>query len=161
MDGFAKGIVLSLLPISELRGGIPVAVASGVGWFPAFVICVLANVMVIIPVFFFLDHVHSYLMRIKIYETFFNMYLERVRKRIEAQLAKYTWEYWVLFIFVAIPFPSTGAYTGCLVAWFLEMDRKKSFITIALGVLVAGIVVTSVVSVASLGFLKFMVAKEM
>lgn len=159
MDGFIKGILLSLLPISELRGGIPVAVASGVGWFPAFIICVVANVLVIIPVFFFLDHVNSYLMRIKIYETFFTMYLGRVRKRIEVQLAKYTWEYWVLFLFVAIPFPSTGAYTGCLVAWFLEMDRKKSFITIAMGVLVAGIVVTSVVSIASLGFLKFIMVK--
>ncbi|MBW2553812.1 MAG: small multi-drug export protein [Deltaproteobacteria bacterium] len=159
MDGFTKGILLSLLPISELRGGIPVAVASGVGWFSALIICVAANVLVIIPVFFFLDHVHSYLMRIKIYETFFNMYLDRVRKRVESQLAKNTWEYWVLFLFVAIPFPSTGAYTGCLVAWLLEMDRKKSFITIALGVLVAGIVVTSVVSIASLGFLKFIAVK--
>jgi len=160
MDGFTKGILLSLLPISELRGGIPVAVASGVGWFPAFISCVAANVLVIIPVFFFLDHVHSYFMKIKIYETFFTMYLGRVRKRIEDQLAKHTWEYWVLFLFVAIPFPSTGAYTGCLVAWFLEMDRKKSFITIALGVLAAGIVVTSVVSIASLGFLKFIAVKE-
>ncbi len=159
MDGFVKGIILSLLPITELRGGIPVAVASGVGWLPAFITCVVANILVIFPVFFFLDHIHSYLMRIKIYETFFTMYLDRARKKVEAQLAKYTWEYWVLFLFVAIPLPSTGAYTGCLVAWFLEMDRKKSFITIALGVLVAGIVVTSVVSIVSLGFLKFIIVK--
>jgi uncharacterized membrane protein len=60
---------------------------------------------------------------------------------------------------VAIPFPSTGAYTGCLVAWFFEMERKKSFITIALGVLAAGVIVTLVVSMASLGFLKFIVVK--
>ena len=159
MDGFTKGIILSLLPISELRGGIPVAVASGVGWFPAFITCVIANVLVIIPVFFFLDYVHTYLMKVKIYERIFTMYFDRVRERIEAQFAKHTWEYWVLFLFVAIPFPSTGAYTGCLVAWFLEMDRKKSFITIALGVLAAGIVVTSVVSIASLGFLKFIAVK--
>jgi uncharacterized membrane protein len=160
MNGFAKGILLSLLPISELRGGIPIAVASGVGWFPAFLVCVAANILVIIPVFFFLDHLHAYFMRIKIYQTFFTLYLDRVRKRVEAQLENHTWEYWVLFLFVAIPFPSTGAYTGCLVAWFLEMDRKRSFLTIALGVLVAGIVVTSVVSIASLGFLKFIVVKE-
>ena len=160
MDGFIKGIILSLLPISELRGGIPVAVASGVGWFPAFITCVVANVLVIIPVFFFLDYVHTYLMKAKIYDRIFSMYLERVRKRVEAQMAKHTWEYWVLFLFVAIPFPSTGAYTGCLVAWFLKMDRRKSFLTIALGVLVAGIVVTSVVSIASLVFFKFIVVKE-
>ena len=159
MDGFTKGIILSLLPISELRGVIPVAVASGVGWFPAFITCVIANVLVIIPVFFFLDYVHTYLMKVKIYERIFTMYFDRVRKRVEAQFVKHTWEYWVLFLFVAIPFPSTGAYTGCIVAWFLEMDRKKSFATIALGVLVAGIVVTSVVSIANLGFLKFVVVK--
>lgn len=155
MDGLIKGIVLSLLPISELRGGIPVAVASGVGWVPAFITCVVANIVIIIPVFFFLDYIHKYFMKIKIYKTIFTVYLERVRKRVEAKLEKHTWEYWVLFLFVAVPFPSTGAYTGCLIAWFLEMDRKKSFITIALGVLVAGIIVTSVVSMASLGFLRF------
>ncbi len=159
MDGLIKGIVLSLLPISELRGGIPVAMASGVGWVTAFITCVIANILVIIPVFFFLDNIHKYLMKIKIYEKIFNTYLESVRKRVEAKMEKHTWEYWVLFLFVAIPFPSTGAYTGCLVAWFFEMERKKSFITIALGVLAAGIIVTLVVSMASLGFLKFIVVK--
>jgi len=132
-----------------------VALASGVGWVPAFITCVIANIVVIIPIFFFLDYIHKYLMRVKIYERIFNLYLDRVRKRVEIQFEKHTWEYWVLFLFVAIPLPSTGAYTGCLVAWFFEMDRKRSFITIALGVLVAGIIVTSVVSIASLGFLKF------
>jgi uncharacterized membrane protein len=159
MNGIMRGIVLSLLPISELRGGIPVAVASGVGWLPAFLTCVAANILVIIPVWLFLDYLHSHFMKIKIYETIFNVYLERVRKRVEAKMRNHTWEYWVLFLFVAIPFPSTGAYTGCLVAWFLEMDRKLSFVTIALGVIAAGVIVTSVVSITSLGFLKFIVVK--
>jgi len=159
MDGLIRGIILSVLPISELRGGIPVAVAFGVGWLPAFITCVVANIVVIIPVFFFLDYIHKYLMKIKIYEKIFIAYLDRVRKRVEVKLAQHTWEYLVLFLFVAIPFPSTGAYTGCLIAWFFEMDRKKSFITIALGVLTAGIIVTLVVSVASLGSLKFIVVK--
>ena len=65
----------------------------------------------------------------------------------------------MLFLFVAIPFPSTGAYTGCLIAWFFKMDRKWSLIAIAAGVVTAGIVVAAVVSVASLGFLKFIVVK--
>ncbi|MBW2184125.1 MAG: small multi-drug export protein [Deltaproteobacteria bacterium] len=83
MDGLIKGIVLSLLPISELRGGIPVAMASGVGWVTAFITCVIANILVIIPVFFFLDNIHKYLMKIKIYEKIFTTYLESVRKRVE------------------------------------------------------------------------------
>lgn len=159
MDGLLKGVILSVLPISELRGGIPVAVASGVGLLPAFLSCVMANILVIIPIFFFLDYVHTYLMKIKLYNKLFTLYLERVRKRVEVKFAQQTWEYFVLFLFVAIPFPSTGAYTGCLIAWFFEMDRKRSFVTIASGVVVAGIVVTAVVSVASLGFLKSIVVK--
>jgi uncharacterized membrane protein len=159
MDGLLKGVILSFLPISELRGGIPVAVASGVGLLPAFLSCVMANIIVIIPIFFFLDYIHTYLMKIKLYNKLFTLYLERVRKRVEVKLAQQTWEYFVLFLFVAIPFPSTGAYTGCLIAWFFEMDRKRSFVTIASGVVVAGIVVTAVVSVASLGFLKSIVVK--
>ena len=159
MDGWLQGVILSVLPISELRGGIPVSVASGVGLLPAFISCVLANILVIIPVFFFLDYVHTYLMKIKLYNKLFSLYLERVRKRVEVKFTQQNWEYFVLFLFVAIPFPSTGAYTGCLIAWFFEMDRKWSFVTIASGVVVAGIVVTAVVSVASLGFLKFIVVK--
>ncbi len=48
----------------------------------------------------------------------------------------------ILFLFVAIPAPGTGAYTGVLLSWFFELDRKKSFATIALGVIVAGIITT-------------------
>ena len=85
MDGLIKGVVLSLLPISELRGGIPVAVSSGVGLLPAFTSCVAANIAVVIPVFFFLDYVHTYLIKIKVYNKLFNVYLERVRKKVEAK----------------------------------------------------------------------------
>ncbi len=159
MDGLIRGIVLSLLPISELRGGIPVAIASGVGVVPAFVSCVVANIAVMVPVFFFLDYIHRHLMKVSLYRKLFTLYLERVRKKVELKMAQHRWEYLVLFLFVAVPFPSTGAYTGCLIAWFFEMDRKRSFITIAAGVIAAGIIVTTVVSVASLGFLKAIVVK--
>ncbi len=157
MDGLAKGIVLSLLPLSELRGGIPVAMASGVEWKTAFLTCVVANSAVIIPTFIFFDHIHRYLMKVTIYEKIFSLYLERVRKKGEAHFAKHTWEYWALFLFVAIPLPTTGAYTGCVLAWFFEMDRVKSFITITLGVVVAGVIVTAAMSIANLAFLKFVV----
>lgn len=159
MNGLLQGVILSVLPISELRGGIPVAVASGVSLLPAFLSCVLANILVIVPVFFFLDYIHTHLMNISLYNKLFTLYLERVRKRVETKFAKQQWEYFVLFLFVAIPFPSTGAYTGCLIAWFFQMDRKRSFVTIASGVVIAGIVVTAAVSVASLGFLKFIIVK--
>ena len=59
------------------------------------------------------------------------------------------WQYLVLFSFVAVPFPASGAYTGCIIAWLFKLHRKKSILTIASGVVAAGIVVT----LASLGIL--------
>lgn len=156
-SGIIKGIIFSILPVFELRGGIPVAIASGASWFSAFFFCVGANILVIGPIFFFLDYIHEHLMKIRTYNRVFNLYLNRVRKKAEEKFAKYKWEYFVLFLFVAIPMPGTGAYTGCLIAWFFELDRKKSYISIALGVITAGIVVTIVATAANYGFLKIFI----
>ena len=92
------------------------------------------------PIFFFLDYLHEHFMKIKIYNRAFTYHINKVRREVEKHIEK--WEYWVLLAFVDIPFPGTGAYTGTLIAWFFEMNRKKSFLTIALGVAIAGLIVT-------------------
>lgn len=148
LSSLIKALILSILPVSELRGGIPLAISSGINVFTAFFLCTLANIIIIPFIFFFLDHMHKHLMKIKIYEKGFNIYIKRLRKRVSKRINH--WQYWVLFSFVAIPFPGSGAYTGCVVAWLFKLHRKKSIITIALGVLAAGIIVT----LASLGILK-------
>lgn len=157
VDGLISGIVLSLLPVSELRGGIPVAIASGMDWFTAYTVCVIANFLIIFPVLFFLDYLHEHFLKISLYDKLFNLYVERVRKKVELKLQEQTWEYLVLFLFVAVPFPGTGAYTGCLIAWLFNLDRKKSILTIGLGVMAAGIIVTLVTTIASFGFLKIFI----
>ena len=133
-------IILSLLPISELRGGIPYGVASGLSFQLVFIVSVLANIAVIPLVFLFLDKINSLLLGIQWYNRFFYKNLARAQHKIHKSVEKYG--YLGLMIFVAIPLPVTGAYTGALGAWALGMDKKKAFYYISLGVIIAGVIVS-------------------
>ena len=143
MNSVIETIILSILPVSELRGGIPYAIYSGINPIAAFLISVLANIIVVPVVFLFLDYIHCHLLKIRLYERTFNTFLERTRKKTHRLIEKYG--YLGLAIFVAIPLPATGAWTGTLAAWFFGMKRDKSFLAVALGVVTAGIIVTAVV----------------
>jgi len=135
-----REIALTLLatvsPISELRGGIPLGISLGLApWF-TFSIAVIANALIFFPVFFALRLFYDkFLFRIPL----FNKYLDSLRKRGKPKVDKYG--FWGLFLFVAIPLPVTGAYTGTILAWLLGMDWKKAFPAVGLGVIVAGVVV--------------------
>lgn len=135
-------ILLSMAPIVELRGGIPLAIASGISPISAFLICTLANILIIPIVFLFLNTINVLLLKIPAYNTFFHKTIERSRKKIHNSVDKYG--YLGLAIFVAIPLPFTGVYTGVLGAWTLGMNKIKSFASIALGVIIVGIIVTLV-----------------
>lgn len=145
-------IVVSMLPFVELRAGIPLALASGFSPTQAFLFCVLANIFVILPVFLFLDYLHEKFLRVKIYKRIAEKFLSRIRKKA-SRVEKRTKAigFLALACFVAIPLPITGAYTGTIIAWMLGLERKKSFAAIALGVVIAGIIVT----LASLGIISF------
>ena len=136
------GILLSMLPLGELRAGIPVLIASKVGIFNAFLIGTFANIFIIPFVYIFLDSVHLELMKISIYRYFFNKSIKSIRKKVHGAVEK--WGFFGLLIFVAIPLPGTGAYAAIVGSWILGIDRKKSQISIALGVIIAGIIVTLV-----------------
>ncbi|MFH1637376.1 MAG: small multi-drug export protein [Candidatus Woesearchaeota archaeon] len=140
MNNAIYAIILSLLPVSELRGGIPYAISQGMNPFWAYFICVIPNILIIFPVFFFLDYLHHHFIKFSLYKKLFDIYLKRVQRKLEKML--HLWEYLILFLFVAIPMPGTGAYTGCLVAWLLKMRRVNSMIAIAVAVMVAGVIVT-------------------
>jgi len=77
----------------------------------------------------------------RFYRVLFSKIVNRTRKKIEHRIGT-KWEYPALLLLVAIPFPGTGAYAGSLAAWLFKLNRKKSLITIALGVLIAGVLVT-------------------
>ena len=140
-----------MLPIAELRGGIPYAVASDISLPLAFLICVLSNMLVIPVVFLFLDTIHHQLYKIKLYRRFFDRMVVRTRKKAEKNVGK--WGYWGVMLFVAIPLPVTGAYTGTLAAWILKLDKLKSFWFLALGVVIAGVIV-SVATLTGIGLFK-------
>lgn len=142
MDNLIYAVLLSILPVSELRGGIPYAISQGVNPFLAYFLCVIANILIIFPLFFFLDYLHEHFMKFKPYRLLFEVYMRRVQRKLQKML--HLWEYLILFLFVAVPMPGTGAYTGCLVAWLLKMNRKNSILAISIAVMCAGVVVTLV-----------------
>ena len=135
-------ILLSLLPISELRGAIPYALSQGMPIVSAYLICVGTNILVGPLVFLFLSTLHRIFYLLRFYRVFFDKIVKRSRKRIEEKIDRFG--YWGLVIFVAIPLPITGAYTGALGAWVLAMKKRKSFTAIAAGVIIAGFIVTLV-----------------
>tara|TARA_Y100000310_G_C20638648_1_gene792616 strand:- start:491 stop:949 length:459 start_codon:yes stop_codon:yes gene_type:complete len=141
MTNFLYTILLSILPISELRGGIPFAIALGYNPLLSFLVLTLANILMIPIIFIFLDYFHKHFLKIKIYEKLFNKLIIRTRNKIEHRIGTRT-EFLALFLLVAIPLPGTGAYSGCLAAWLFNLKRRKSILTISLGVLTAGILVT-------------------
>jgi len=138
-----NAIIFSMLPISELRGGIPIAVYSGINIYLAYIVCVMANILVIPIVFFFLEFIHHRLEFFKWYRVVFEKFLNRTRKRVHKKVEKYG--YFGLFLFTAIPLPITGAYTATLGAWFFGMKKLKSFAAIACGVMTAGLIISTVV----------------
>lgn len=147
MDVLLKSIFLSILPVSELRGGITYAVVNNINPLLAFFACTLANILVLFPLFFFLDYIHYHLMGIKSYNKISSFIIKRVEgKKDHIEKKMENLGFIALALFVAVPFPATGAYTGVLIAWLLNLDRKKSIIAIASGVIIAGIVVTLLTS---------------
>jgi uncharacterized membrane protein len=137
-------LALCLLPISELRGGLPYALSHDVPLLLAYPICVAANALVAPLVYLFLSSLHRLLVRWPLYDRLFQRIVERARRKVHAKVEKYG--YAGLILFVAIPLPITGAYTGTLGAWILGMDRRKTILAVCAGVTIAGVIVAAVAS---------------
>lgn len=135
-------ILLCLTPISELRGGLPFALARGMPLVPAYLLCVAANAAVSPLIYLFLASVHRLLVRWPAYEGFFNRSIERARRRVHDRVERFG--ILGLIIFVGIPLPITGAVTGTFGAWILGLERRKVFPAVAAGVAIAGIIVAAV-----------------
>ena len=130
-------LLVSVSPISELRGGIPLGILE-YKLDPLFVFCiaVIANALIFFPVFFALRFLYDkFLFRVPL----FDKYLDSLRKRGKPKVDKYG--FWGLALFVAVPLPLTGAYTGTILAWLVGMDWRKAFAAVGVGVVLAGVVV--------------------
>ncbi len=144
MEILVKSAILSFLPVSEVRGGIPFALLNGQNLLLSFFVCVVFNILGMFFAFFFLDYLHEHFKKIRLYDKFFSRYIERKKKQFEKH-AGTAIEFLVLWLFVAIPLPFTGAYTGSIIAWLFKLNRKKAYLTISLGVLAAAVVVAAIV----------------
>ncbi|MBI9108677.1 MAG: small multi-drug export protein [Spirochaetales bacterium] len=133
---------LTLLPISELRGAIPYAVLNGINPVFAFIFCVILNALLGPLVYLFLDSLHKLFYRWQWYKNLFDKLVIRARTKISEKVNKYG--YLGIMLFVGIPLPITGAYTGTLGAWILGLDRKKTCIAVAFGALMSGLIVSLV-----------------
>ncbi|MBT4334247.1 small multi-drug export protein [archaeon] len=141
-----KLILLSILPISELRGAILYSKIVGMNQLASFFVATTANILIIPILFMLLEHLHGHLRNYRTYRTLFYYQTKKVKRKIEKHIGT-KWEYPALFFLVAIPMPFTGAYTGVFAAWLFRLNRKKSLYAIVLGVLTAGILVSSGLSI--------------
>ncbi len=138
-------ILLSLLPISELRGAIPYAYFNDVPLFLATPLCILVNAMVAPIAYTFLATFHTiFYKHWHWYASFFDRFVARAQHKISAKVDKYG--YWGILLFVAVPLPVTGAWTGTLGSWILGLDKRKTMMAVFGGVIVAGLIVTSLVA---------------
>ena len=137
------------MPISELRGGIPFAMANGFPWYVAFFYCIVINILVA-PVFWiFLVTFHKLFFKMKWYRKLFDKFIVRARKKLHKSVEKWGWL--GIALFVGIPLPMTGAWTGTLGAWALGLDRKKTMLAVVVGVSVAGAIVTAIMTLGIQG----------
>ena len=140
-------ILLGLLPISELRGAIPFAYFNGVPLWISAVIGILSNALVPFIGFTFLGSLHKLLDKWPFYHRLFEKTVARARGKVGEKVHKYG--LLGLMLFVAIPLPITGAWTGTLGAWVMGLNPKKCMPFILLGVLISGIIVTTVIFTGS------------
>ena len=136
--------ILSMVPVAELRVAIPMALGLGMNSIEAFIISVIGNMLPIPFLILFARPVISYLEKLRPFRKIMQWVDQKIRKRARNMQ---TLTFWGLCLFVAIPLPGTGAWTGAGIAAILEMRLKHALPAIFLGVLGAGIVVT----LASLG----------
>lgn len=139
--------IISLMPILELRGGLIAASLLGLDFFKASIICIVGNILPIPFILLLLKKVLRFLERFKPTKKIVEFLNDKATKS-KKQIDKYG--FLGLVLFVGIPLPGTGAWTGALVASIFEMDIKKSIIAIFLGILLA-FVIMSIVSYGIIG----------
>lgn len=135
-------VIVAALPVSELRGSIPLAILTlKEPVLKVFFLSILGNLIPVIPLLIFLEPLTKRLRRFEIWRKFFDHLFARTRRKA-AIVEKY--EALGLSLFVAIPLPITGAWTGCIAASLFKIKFRYAFLAITLGVCLAAVIVTAV-----------------
>ena len=132
--------LLSAAPIFELRGGIPLALFEyHLEWYWALPICLVGNLLPVPFILWFLDRAVRVLSRVEFFRKLIDWFFERTRRK-SSLVERYGWM--GLALFVSIPLPVTGAWTGSVAAYLLGIEPKRAFLAITLGVFIAAAIVT-------------------
>ena len=131
--------IISMCPILELRGGLVAASLLGMNPWVSYLICMIGNIIPIPLILWLINKILDWMRKNK------NKKINGIAKWLDKKVDKHKGQiekfgYWGLVLFVGIPLPGTGAWTGCLIASVLEMDKKKSFLAALLGVFIASII---------------------
>lgn len=143
MKTFLITVLLAIMPISELRGAIPFGVYNGMPLVTAFFTAVIANALVGPIALLFLSFFHQIFYKWEFYARIFDRVIERARNKVKDGVEKYGM--WGICLFVAIPFPLTGAWTGTLGGWILGVQKRKILPAVLIGVTISGIIVSLIV----------------
>lgn len=137
--------LVSMVPVVELRGAIPIAVGMDLDKLTSFIIAIIGNMIPVPFIYLFARKILVWGKGKKVIGKFFSWCLkkgEQGGKKLEAKAGRGL--YFALLLFVGIPLPGTGAWTGTLAASILNMDFKKSVIAVMLGVLLAGLIMMAI-----------------
>jgi len=129
--------IISLIPILELRGGLLAASLLKIPAITAIPICILGNIIPIPFILLFIKQIFKWMKKVKIFRPMIE-WLERKAMGKSERIEKY--EFWGLALFVGIPLPGTGAWTGALIASLLGIDIKKSSLAIFVGIMMATVI---------------------
>ncbi len=131
----------SMIPIIELRGAIPMGWAFGLPWWQTYIIAVLGNLLPVPFILLFINTIIKWMAssKIKFFNKFANWLLQKAEKN-RAKIEKYA--FWGVALFVAVPLPVTGAWTGSLVAAVIDMKFWKALLSALIGIMIAGVIMT-------------------
>lgn len=131
--------VISILPILELRGGLIAASLLNVSPLTGYIVSIIGNTLPVPFILLFINKILDWMGKSKIkWMNKLSKWLDKKARKHKDSIEKYG--YLGLILFVGVPLPGTGAWTGCLAASVLNMDKKKSFISIMLGIIMASII---------------------
>lgn len=137
---FVLTVLVSMIPVVELRGGIPFGVAAGLPVWAAYVAAIIGN---LIPVPFIIVYIRRIFQWMRRHMPRLNNVVDKLEKKAHLKGQKVNkYKYLGLALFVAIPLPGTGAWTGSLAAAFLDMPLRKAIPSVVLGVVVAGFAIS-------------------
>ena len=131
--------IVSMVPILELRGGLIASSLLGIGVYKAVFLCILGNIVPIPFILLFITPIFSWMKKTKLFRPMVEK-LENKSMSKSDQIQKY--EFWGLALFVGVPLPGTGAWTGALIAALLGIKLKKASLSIFIGIIIATVIMT-------------------